>query len=143
MRTFKKLQVCAAAGARIASLRSFSHEIVFAPALLWKVDFSSQNPHKCYHTTSTNITPCPQLPPLPFVIICHFLATPQSERNLRQILALSGSVWLSIALRICLQSPCLAHKSLARLGTSFLSSSTLISPGTDMTDVTLASDDTY
>ena len=37
------------------------------------------------------------------------------------------SLWLSLALslRICLQSPCLAHKALARLGTSFLSSSTL------------------
>ena len=44
-------------------------------------------------------------------------------------LALSGSLCLYIALRICLQSPCLAHKALARLGTLFLSSNTLISPG--------------
>ena len=27
--------------------------------------------------------------------------------------SLSGSLWLSIALRICLQSSCLAHKALA------------------------------
>ena len=32
--------------------------------------------------------------------------------------SLSGSLWLSIALRICLQSPCLAHKTLARLAAS-------------------------
>ena len=34
--------------------------------------------------------------------------------------ALSGSHWLSIALRICLQSPCLAHKALAWLRMSLL-----------------------
>ena len=39
-------------------------------------------------------------------------------------LALSGSLWLSVSLRICLQSPCLAHKALARLGASLLRSST-------------------
>ena len=44
-------------------------------------------------------------------------------------LAASGSLWLSIALQICLQSPCSAHMVLTRLGTSFLSSSTVISPG--------------
>ena len=48
---------------------------------------------------------------------------------LRLSLAPSGSLWLSIALQICLQSPCSAHKALARLRTPFLSSSTLISPG--------------
>ena len=50
---------------------------------------------------------------------------------------LSGSLWFSLALsdslgrplalslQICLQSPCLAHKALARLRASFLRSSTL------------------
>merc|ERR1712001_537639 len=37
----------------------------------------------------------------------------------------SGPLWLSFALRTCLQSPCLAHKALARLGASLLRSSTL------------------
>ena len=41
------------------------------------------------------------------------------------LLALSGSLWLSIALRICLQSPCLAHKTLARLAASLLRYNTL------------------
>ena len=44
-------------------------------------------------------------------------------------LAPSGSLWLSIALQICLPSPCSAHKALAQLGTPFLRSLTLISPG--------------
>ena len=43
-------------------------------------------------------------------------------------LAPSGSLRLSLALRICLQSPCLAHKALARLVASLLRYSTLISP---------------
>ena len=43
-------------------------------------------------------------------------------------LAPSGSLWLSIALGICLQSPCLAHKALARLVASLLRNSTLSSP---------------
>ena len=43
-------------------------------------------------------------------------------------LAPSGSLRLSLALRICLQSPCLAHKALARLIASLLRYSTLISP---------------
>ena len=48
-------------------------------------------------------------------------------------LALSDSVWLSLALslRICLQSPCLAHKALARLAASLLRYSTLISSDQD------------
>ena len=51
----------------------------------------------------------------------------------RLSLALSDSLWLSIALQICLPSPCSAHKALARLGTPFLSSHTLISPVMDTT----------
>ena len=43
-------------------------------------------------------------------------------------LAPSGSLRLSLALRICLQSPCLAHKALARIVASLLRYSTLISP---------------
>ena len=43
-------------------------------------------------------------------------------------LARSGSLWLSIALRICLQSPCLAHKALAWLAASLLRYNTLVSP---------------
>ena len=43
--------------------------------------------------------------------------------------ALSGSLRLSFPLRICLQSPCLAHKVLARLVASLLRYSTLFSPG--------------
>ena len=48
--------------------------------------------------------------------------------SLRLYLALSGSLWLSIALRICLQSPYLAHKALAQLAASLLRYNTLISP---------------
>ena len=45
--------------------------------------------------------------------------------SLTKSLRLSLTLSDSLSLRICLQSPCLAHKALARLGTSFLSSSTL------------------
>ena len=48
--------------------------------------------------------------------------------SLRLSLARSGSLWLSIALRVCLQSPCLAHKALARLVASLLRYSTFFSP---------------
>merc|ERR1712208_183254 len=48
----------------------------------------------------------------------------------RLFLAPSGSLRLSLALRICLQSPCLAHTALARPVASLLRYSTLISPET-------------
>ena len=53
---------------------------------------------------------------------------PALSGSLRLYLALSGSLWLSIALRICLQSPYLAHKALAQLAASLLRYNTLISP---------------
>ena len=42
--------------------------------------------------------------------------------------ALSGSLRLSLALRICLQSPCLTHKALARLVAALPRYSTFYSP---------------
>ena len=57
--------------------------------------------------------------------------------------ALSGSLRLSLALRICLQSPCLAHKGLARLVASLLRYSTLISPGIDAPEFKLKKVSTF
>ena len=54
---------------------------------------------------------------------------PALSGSLWLCLAPSGSLRLSLALRICLQSPCLAHKALAPLERLLLRYSTLISPG--------------
>ena len=48
--------------------------------------------------------------------------------SVRLSLAPSGSLRLSLALRICLQSPCLAHKALAQLVAALPRYSTFFSP---------------
>ena len=65
-------------------------------------------------------------------VICFFLALFGSlSGSLWLPLAPSGPHcnWLSIALQICLQSPCSAHKALARLVELLLRYSTLFSSG--------------